>query len=475
MIFELFRDGAKNPSENYSRLEIDNLRESFSDLTTTGIKQHYKLGILISNKYPSLFGKDFSFNQVGVYTSSLFNTNMSAQAHMIGLGNNSKVREIETNNNQSSWMPPNSSVIYEGPTLSALSINSISFRSQDESHNYMFNSDNLCPNLITKINENVAKNEEKYKEKVKPSFLVFEKNGYYAKEYSNEDSWNLKNSSIFAEVLLSKIWNDSSFIWNYELLYHASFIRSFALNFRYSDPDINKTLTTKIFENWLLNIESLKDTLIKTNPKPKLGYFYSGHDSTLILLINHLLNQQNLECLSQSYFCLVRRMHISNKSEYEGAMDDMKQTDCFNIVPFASNLIVEIFSKENPEETWSDGASIRSKDLYVKLIFQNNNEKVKEMSLNDFENLLKEGIDNNFIENCGAKDIQDKNPQSQIKVVVIIFLIFAIISLILLIVGFIIQPKQKKTVYIHREDSLPIMMPTQKEDLSPSDNGTLNS
>jgi len=80
MVVEIFRHGARAPSN----LKFDSSWPVAGDLTSTGIRQLYILGVLMGQKYSHLLDK-YNPNSIFVRTSGSSRTIMSASAHLYGV------------------------------------------------------------------------------------------------------------------------------------------------------------------------------------------------------------------------------------------------------------------------------------------------------------------------------------------------------------------------------------------------------
>lgn len=85
MIVELFRHGARSTMYNIFN-ETSITKQGLGELTPTGMRQHYNLGILVKNQYPTLFrGNNPTPFDYKVQTSYFNRTMQSAYSHLLGI------------------------------------------------------------------------------------------------------------------------------------------------------------------------------------------------------------------------------------------------------------------------------------------------------------------------------------------------------------------------------------------------------
>ena len=81
LLIELFRHGARNPSDGLKTLtEYPDPFLSKSDLTATGYRQHDLLGKAIRQKYKDFLPEQYSYDTVDIYASNKNRTLASAMS-----------------------------------------------------------------------------------------------------------------------------------------------------------------------------------------------------------------------------------------------------------------------------------------------------------------------------------------------------------------------------------------------------------
>lgn len=85
--FQIFRHGARNPTETYKKDPYIDYQweDGWGTLTTKGMKQEYKLGQWIRKKYGTLIPKKFQSKSVLVKSSYADRCIMSAQVLLASL------------------------------------------------------------------------------------------------------------------------------------------------------------------------------------------------------------------------------------------------------------------------------------------------------------------------------------------------------------------------------------------------------
>lgn len=448
MILLLMRHGARNPTHSMNTFHISSERETYGDLTVTGMRNHYNLGSLIQKRFQSVIPT--SQAKWSVDTSSYGRTVASAISNLTASASTVSPTTLNTSGQKKWWLPPNSSVASDLSTDSSLpaNINMFPLDVKGDDTNYMFLG-LKCAKISPLSDENMIKHSESLEGKIDASYQVFEKNGYDPKVLFEDQKWSVVNSFDLVDQILSKIFNDDKFDWNYELLLHSDYIHSINYFMLGQDDHVNKVSNTKLYESWLSKISRLEDFLKgKGDAVSDSVSVYSGHDVNIGMVSSHLLdNRAGYQCLVDNYDRLVARSSVGGKEDYDKAVESIAAAGCFKTVQYASNIVFEVYTPAasvSEGEAQSDSQSVlrlstKIPELRVKVLYNGEPKPIDgkdSLSIAEFKSLLKRKKSANFNKDCGDEILQQKNTQKALKVLAVAcLLVDAVLILMLAILG----------------------------------------
>jgi hypothetical protein len=454
MIFNLFRHGARNPFEDFPNMSFNKDRESYSDLTIVGMRQQYNLGKLLKNKYSNLFTNSFKTNQIKVYGSSQPRNAASAFGQVQGIFEDFSKRIINTPHQQELFTPPSASSISHPSNDFATPISLVRIGANDNSHNFMFDSDGQCPDLVESIEEILTENKQTYSSFFDDFYSIWENNGFPANEYSQTTTWDFESASKFSDALLSNLWTKTSSI-DRNVLIHTLFFHSFIINMRFSNTTLSGYLNTPLFLEWKSLIENLKNDLENDEHKFEANLF-SAHDTNVTFALNSLSKSDNLKCMFDFYNTNMKGKTFSSSTEYNTILSLINESECFINVTFASNIIVEIYHKGTADVEVQN-------DLAVKVYFNNKELTNLSISLDDFEDILDDAITSSFNSKCGMSDLTKGKGSLTIQIIVIIAFVFTIVMFILVSIMMILLSSQEqkkneaKEAYTNQESKMELL------------------
>ena len=467
LVFELFRHGARNPLGEMKPFKIVSTRETYKDLTTTGMRNHYMLGSLIRQKFPDIIPK--SFRDLSIKVSATRRTVASALSQLTSLTSDFNQVEVENQANKDLWTPPNSTVSGDASKKSALpeKLNVFPLDIEGKDTNFMFWADD-CKKVGPDYDALKKEYKDKLKDQLNASYKVYEKYGYDPKVLFEDKVWTVSNIYSLTDTLIAKIFNDKDFVFAYELLLHADIIHSFHEFSNGQDEDINKVFNTQMYDSWLDKISDMESELKGKDVKAdKLG-LYSAHDTNISIAAASLFGMENsFPCLLDQYQKRVVNANVPGKDEYLAIMAEIKKAGCFSTLQFASNVIIEIYTPEKSDNV--NQALINNSALNVSSSlpelrvrgFYNNEQRQMDgkddLSLTEFKKYLNKRKSSNFTKDCGSDILQDKNPQKELKIFALICLLVNVALIVMLIVIIIIlkcsksAPKQDNDEYVKVE------------------------
>ena len=465
MVLQLFRHGARNPITPMPTFEIISKRESYKDLTTTGMRNLFNLGKLLRLKYPTLFSQAFNYNDIEIVGSSNKRTTVSVISHLQGIYEGEDQIDLITPDSKQNWIPPNSSVDGGAMGKTALpgKVNFFAMDIMDQEHNFVFKGNSVCSGIKDQYQQKVKEINTSLDSTFSATYAVYEKNKYLPDALFEDKKWSYQNALELGDTLLSKIYNDFEFSWNYELLLHTNILHTIGESIKGGEVELNKVANFKLFEDWLGRIEMLENHLNgSTEGKLRKAVLYSAHDSNITLALSSLFNGENVKCMLKLYTKNVENVGDINKSQYDQIMKKMNESDCGVNINFASNITIEFYTVEadkqinNPFETYLTNSS---PEIRVRFWFNNMKAKVDDkldLSVKDFKKKLKDNMTKNFIKDCGAESIQDKNPEKSLKLLAIISLIFAGLVIFALLILILTNKKKKSnnSSLYHSEENL---------------------
>jgi hypothetical protein len=451
MIIEIFRHGARNPLHPLPTFDVDLSREDYEDLSTTGMRNHYDLGVLLREKYPDLIDNFLNNENFSIDVSAPRRTVASVYSQLTGMmSDQDKYITINTKDNSSLWTPPNSSVAGTDTGISALpeGIKIFPLNVVGSETNFLFFGASVCPNISDAFNQSYDDGQIALEGLFKETYKVMERNNYDPKNLFLNDKWDVPNLFNLSDTFLSQTFNKSDFLFNWEEFLHMDMVHTIRENVHGNNSSVNKVANTLMFNKWRKQIEDYENYLSnpKKHHKPPLVNLYSAHDLTLTMILKSLIKKDNVDCIIDLYKKYVKTAVVNNEKEYKAIMEKMDAEKCIDTVAFASQLIFEIFSEEQDDIKNKDNNVLGNTENNLKVRCLMNNHPVPidgklYIPIKDFKKLLEKNSVKYFNIQCGSPLIYTQTRSKALKVFVIIFLLFAILALIAAILVNFLEPK----------------------------------
>lgn len=417
VVVEIFRHGARAPSN----LKYDSSWPIAGDLTATGIRQLYILGVLMAQKYPHLLEK-YNPNNIFVRTSGSSRTIMSASAHLYGVFQG-KGPSLQSANSANFTIPPFINLVSTNQVVSALENITTAIPSgfqppilqtiQRQDDKMLFVGPWSCFNMGVwqKERETDEKNRE---------ILVFLNETVTQLRKLGYDIKTFEDLADFGDTLIDNYQDNRPMPKGIEYgssLYNDSvFAFQWFSNYNYLGYGLERVLKAL---NLLLQIVDWFEGTAKGTNQIKFA-FLSAHDTTLLPILG-LYNITDPQCLFENY-----------KNQKEGK--PIIHSECLYPV-FASQIIYEFYNKtEGP---------------YIKFFYNGKPLKINklqdsyEISLSDFaaqsRALLMNFTQNDYDTQCNPVAKSSQNSSSSdglfpwlIAIIAILFIIIGGLVLLLL-------------------------------------------
>ena len=353
------RHGARAPIQlDLNNTDIfGNKWEGQSELTETGVKQQYLIGLRNSIVYKNLYNPDYKNKEILVYSTNLNRTIMSAQAQLLGMYNNVHYNfESKNIKNVSQIDINNFDFDYDYFHYYPVPIHTYEEKKINGVTKMILVMDYLwprrCKRNLDKINKNI-KNETLTKKKVDDMinkyFTDKDKEKYNTKKNNIQKNFNLIHR--FCDVIISSYYEGKK-IERIDLndakndCDNFEFWKQVEIEQSYHAKDSGIYTMSLMMDNLLYWMEG---RIKQKNLDEKSGFpkivLYMGHDTTLIAMQRFLK---------------------------DALKNDINKT--FSQTPFASTQFFELRKKD--------------KDIYYVLIFYDN-EKVYEQPFNVFNNSVR--------------------------------------------------------------------------------------
>ena len=438
-LIEVCRHGSRKPEGPLPTFTPDLAIESYSDLTLTGMREHFNLGSLIKNKFQNLFTSPIDSQTIKIYASSNHRTVNSAISQVAGLDyrlNNQRL--VDTPEESTLWSPPNTSVTPAFRDQSALPFWTQLFPLDvmDRENNFMFAGRYTCTKVAQKNKQLVADLKKKYADLFTPSFKMYGLKGMDPKVLFENKQWDISNAIQLSDIILSQIYDNPSYQFDYETLLHSQYINSFNEYLKGSTRWVNRMVNHELVTSWILWLNKLKSRKQDPSTFPKM-VLYSGHDTNIASLKNLLINEHVIDCMEQNYKNIVSKASIKDKDDYEKVQSQLEETQCFGSIPFASSIIFEVFEEDGKNQnTEEDLTDVGTVPMWVRFWLNNTPVKVDgktQMTLKEFIKYLKSLQVASFDKECGASNLQPKNQLVFLKIFVVVMCLFVFIMAFLYI------------------------------------------
>jgi len=300
MIVELARHGSRAPEIKI--VKRDYIDESgLQELTPSGQRMHYMLGMNNRKRYPTIFADRLKPDQYFIHSTPFNRTIMSAMSHMLGAMESFDAKELTHRADDFKLLPPQG-LLFDSASLEFKTPLPHGFRAFPIHSRLLIDPlviVDQCPNLISNITEKRAYFSS-YLEK-SPKFISMlkeaEKRYNLAPGWSNETS--LKNCYRLADTAIQDYYNmDQPPIDKEEPLF-KQLEKCYTV---YTTAMVNETTVRKAAVSDIL-FTIMNNFLEKsTGNKLNLKYLYfSAHDSTLIPQL-YSLGLIEDECLLNDLF-----------------------------------------------------------------------------------------------------------------------------------------------------------------------------
>lgn len=471
MLITLFDQGSTKADSNYPNFPVTEGQETFGDLSTSGIRQQYNLGNVIKQRFSNIFDNPNKSSQITFYTSSSRASVASAVSQTQAFFSGNSIKSVETLNNRDLILPPSVDTFNNSSDSNSAPIDLVAIRPMDSANDFMFDAFVKCPGFVSKIEDKVSENEETHADFISQIYSFLENNGFSAQTLTNNASWSIKSSSKFIDAYLSSVWLTNNFNY-FKILSHFTFFRSFFQNLKFSDKNLNNSINTPLF--WELKdiISKLKSDIQDDSAKFQMKLF-SAHASNIVLLLNSINYSDSLLCLKGFYNFRIKDETFNSMEDYQNLLHKMNEAHCVINTTFAANTIIEIYQKETP------GVDAHE-DLAINVYLNNNQIPGLSISLNDFEDLLNNGINANFNSDCDLPSLNKDVSKIGVRIFSYIAFGFMAVGLVMLslMLCFSKKPEQKKqglyTTSDSRQELISHQNGNQKDDFGVSEGKTKN-
>ena len=418
LIISTFRHGARREWTKMKNSSFPDKNLGLGDLTQIGEKAHYLLGKQLKNTYKNFFPKKYNTLNFEIYSSFSNRTITSSISQMMGIFELGDGEEIE-NNSEKFYNPPFEKKIKKIDQKNALPKKMQIVPNRNDRDNLLFESAEACPKLSGLKDKAYKVKNEKYSTDFEPLFGELEDNGYSSKDWFGVEHYDFGFANLMCDWVFTRHFAVKEFIVSENLIEQCSYnlyLNDFAV---FDDENIFKTSSYNIFRLILEKLEIFKgDDKAEIDLK---GVFLSGHDDNVSALLL-LLKPDNSNCLLEQYKSKFHKNYIQDEKIKN------EKNECFYDLGYTTNVIIELY-EQNSELL----INIRFNGKYLKLTDNSN-----DMKYEDFLNLLKNKIDDDFYNNCGASFLEEPKLND---IYFIIIGIMVSLSIILIIIVLILHKK----------------------------------
>lgn len=397
LLIEIFRHGARRAEVKItsSSTSVANPYDDpilgVGDLTTVGMKMHYLLGKEIRNTYGDFIPAKYDREKVQIIASSYNRTIESAQSQLMGLfdlGSGSTLNY----NNKAFYEPPITnfnipSDFGDGGLPFKASLPSIHNPTAALNRLFVPDTKTCCPKFVATLGKYLLKMNEKYTPYFRPLFLMLKANKYDPKKYNGKDEFDMLGAMNACDIIVANCWSNTDFDCPSVLKEDCLTLHAFGEFAFYMTPENYKTYTTWQNKKIIDTLEHFRDY----PQERKLSLLMlSAHDTNAAIFLMNFY-PENGQCIINQY---VRRT-----TSDPAIKKSIEPQACYDRIKFSSNVIIELFEKDKPEEFW---ISARYNNELIPI----DGDKT-EMSLESFLDVLRGNIDEDFEENCGAPNSEN--------------------------------------------------------------------
>lgn len=368
-IIELFRHGAR--IERYPLTTSDHFMPNLldSDLTPTGLKEHYLLGQQLRTAFRDFFPVRFDVSLHTIYASNRNRTIDSAFAHMMGLYSLGTGPEVEVNK-PDFYNPPikDFNIPFTNGTMALpYMFAPTMFRTAEESKTSVFG--DYCKYL------DGLKEEEKKKQLQTTFISLFRQlktEGFNPREFHSE-VFDMSTANKACDFVVARAYSQPNFNASETLIDQCHYLHAAIQYIDSSNPKFAKMISTPIFK-------VIKQKLLNLDKSNEIALTFSGHDTTVTAIMS-IFHPDNYLCILNEY-----RKHYA-PDEYDPSIHNK----CILTVKFTANVIFEVFMSSNTQKM---------------VAMRYNNEPLpvfggkSVIKLEDFMDIVDDIIDNDYDDKC---------------------------------------------------------------------------
>ncbi|KAL4428941.1 hypothetical protein ABPG74_011137 [Tetrahymena malaccensis] len=345
-VLELYRHGARTPINSW--YDADQQKADAGELTATGQRQHYNLGLKLREEYRGFIPDHYNHSEIYVRSTDVNRTLMSAASHVQGMFPQYTGNQLPSNLSEQYTLPYfKDAQNYLPNTLSALpsNIQVLPIHTQLEEGDIVLQPDSNCDNYsklkkafyaekqdtINFINQQFSNTYQQYSIAVNKTVKNFD--DMHSLESTFEcDRYNARYVPYFS----------------FDLRENATFLTSLSWNFQFGQPELLRALNTPFLNQLLAYLNPVVQGKNKNGLK---WVMFSAHD-TNVHLISAALNFTSIDCLLNQRF-----------------PDQFKPTtpyyNCEQYPHFTASLLFEL---HQANQTFTEnGVQVNDQQFYLKI------------------------------------------------------------------------------------------------------------
>ncbi|KAL4428942.1 hypothetical protein ABPG74_011138 [Tetrahymena malaccensis] len=344
-VFEIYRHGARGPLGDW--YDANEQKYTYGQLTATGQRQHYNLGVQLRNEYSGFLPDSYNHTQIYVRSSDVNRTLMSAASQLQGMFPAGTGDVLPLNLTEQYTLPAfaNAQNYLKSNYSLPNNIQVVPIHTQSRVGDKVLQPESNCKNLKQKT-------EEFYKEKQSTIDFINKQFEQTYQSYSkavNREVKNFNNQHSLESVFECDRAN-GRYVPDFtqELKDNSTYLTSLSWNFLFNQPELLRGLNQPFFSSFF----DYTDPIVKKNNTEGLKWvMFSAHD-TNVQLISAALNFTSIDCLLALRF-----------EEYR--KKDQAFYNCEYYPHFTSNIIFELHLSDKPTE--ENGVQIQQNEYYLKI------------------------------------------------------------------------------------------------------------
>lgn len=359
----------------YQRIWDENTE--LGDLTDTGIKSLYYLGIFFRKTYGQSIPKSFLPNFHQLVSISKNSSLSSAYAFQHGLYGEQTGGEVEVDDPAYYNPPiPNFPIPYkEGKQTLPHKLGISVVKSSEEESELIFPSS--CSVLMSKMNRIRTQKFVQFNSTFEPLYRLLIQEQYDPRYMFHQPYFSAKTAFEACELIVSKGYSYGYFVSiKEELIRQCEYLQAFAAIAPFEDSSIKSTFLTSAVDLLIKKLSNLSNSELKI-----LSIF---GDETFLAAFLSAFTSTNLNCIVKSY--------LTQDASYRSP-----DRNCLTNFRYSSTLVFEIQKGEEPS---------------IAALFNNDSINIigkEKISFDEFlSKLLPELKDANFIANCGNEFLDDR-------------------------------------------------------------------